>query len=177
MRVSHVLSAEFDDPNLVSVAGLGPVLGVAHRAGLHALAAEHVQVRAEGGANPVAKVLALVTGMVAGADSIDDMGLLRHGAMRRLFGQVRAPSTLGTFLRVLTWGHVRQLGAVASRFLVALVTICPVLRDADHVAYVDVDDTVRQVHGYAKQDAGFGYSGVRGLNALTQRSAPPRVLR
>lgn len=157
MRVSHVVSADSDDPNLVSVAGLAPVLGLAERAGLHDLIGEHVQVRAEGGANPVAKVVSLIAGMVAGADSIDDMGLLRHGAMPRLFDGVRAPSTLGTFLRVLAWGHVRQLGAVAARLLAALVTVAPVLRDAAQVAYVDVDDTVRQVHGHAKQGAGFGY--------------------
>ncbi|MGK2903169.1 MAG: IS1380 family transposase [Mycobacterium sp.] len=173
MRVSHVVSADFDDPNLVAVAGLGPVLGLAERAGLHDLVDQHVQVRAEGGANPVAKVVSVVAGMVAGADSIDDMDLLRHGGMGRLFGGVRAPSTLGTFLRCLRWGHVRQLGAVASRFLAALVMICPVLRDAAQVAYVDVDDTVRQVHGYAKQGAGFGYSGVRGLNALIASVSTP----
>lgn len=173
MRVSHVVSADFDDPNLVSVAGVAPVLGLAERAGLHDLIEAHVHVQAEGGANPVPKVVSLVAGMVAGADSIQDLGLLRHGAMSRLFEGVRAPSTLGTFLRCLRWGHVRQLGAVAARFLAALVAAAPVLRDAATVAYVDVDDTVRQVHGHAKQGAGFGYSGVRGLNALIATVSTP----
>ena len=105
--------------------------------------------------------------MVAGADSIDDMDLLRHGAMDRLFAGVRAPSTLGTFLRSFTFGHVRQLDAVAARLLARLAAparrCCPA---PTQVAYVDIDDTVRETHGYAKQGAGFGYSGVKGLNAL-----------
>ena len=60
--------------------------------------------------------------MVAGADSIDDMGLLRHGGMGRVFAQAYAPSTLGSFLLAFTFGHVRQLDAVASRFLTNLAT-------------------------------------------------------
>jgi len=104
--------------------------------------------------------------MIAGADSIDDMGLLRHGAMRRLFAGVRAPSTLGTFLRTFTFGHVRQLDAVASRLLINLSRRAPLLPGADTLAYVDVDDTVKPTHGYAKQGAGRGYTGVKGLNVL-----------
>jgi len=119
----------------------------------------------------------LVAGMVAGADSIDDMDLLRHGAMRKLFTGVRAPSTLGTFLRAFTFGHVRQLDAVASRLLIDLAGRAPLLPGADRLAYVDVDDTLRQTYGYAKQGAGRGYTGVKGLNALlaivsTPSSAP-----
>ena len=102
MRVCHGVTSTFDDPNLVSCAGLAPVLELAQRAGLHELVAEHVRIDKRGGGNAVLKVVALAAGMIAGADSIDDMGLLRHGAMRRLFAAVRAPSTtLGTFLR--TW--------------------------------------------------------------------------
>jgi hypothetical protein len=123
------------------------------------------------------KVPALVAGMVAGADSVDDMALLRHGAMGRLFSGVRAPSTLGTFLRTFTLGHVRQLDAVASRLLINLCRHAPLLPGADKLAYVDIDDTVRQTYGYAKQGAGRGYTGVKGLNALlgiisTPTSAP-----
>jgi len=120
MRVCHSVTATFDDPNLVSCAGLAPVLELAERAGLHDLVAEHVRINKPGGVNAWVKVVALVAGMIAGADSIEDMGLLRHGAMRRLFTGVRAPSTLGTFLRVFTFGHVRQLDAVASRLLISL---------------------------------------------------------
>jgi hypothetical protein len=166
MRVCHGLSVRFDDPNLVSCAGLAPVLALAERAGLHQLAGERVQIGKPGGVNPGLKVPALVAGMVAGADSIDDMALLRHGGMHRLFSGVRAPSTLGTFLRTFTFGHVRQLDAVASRLLINLASQAPLLPGADELAYIDIDDTVRQTYGYAKQGAGRGYSGVKGLNAL-----------
>ena len=85
MRVCHDVTATFDDPNLVSCAGLAPVLELAERAGLQELVTDHVRIDKPGGGNAVLKVLALVAGMIAGADSIQDMGLLRHGAMRRLF--------------------------------------------------------------------------------------------
>ncbi len=173
----HGFTAVFDDPNLVSCAGLAPVLQLAERAGLQRLVGEHVRLGEPGGVNPHLKILALVAGMVAGADSIDDMALLRHGAMKRLFTGVRAPSTLGTFLRTFTFGHVRQLDAVASRLLVNLAGQVPLLTGVSELAYVDVDDTLRQTYGYAKQGAGRGYTGVMGLNALlavvsTPTSAP-----
>ncbi|MFC3767036.1 IS1380 family transposase [Tenggerimyces flavus] len=166
MRVSHSVSAVFDDPNLVSCAGLVPVLSLARRCGLAQLAGARVSIDAPGGANPQLKVPALVAGMVAGADSIDDLDLLRHGGMDRLFGGVRAPSTLGTFLRCFTFGHVRQLDAVAAAFLVNLARHTPLLPDGDELVFVDVDDTIRRTHGHAKQGVGCGYSGVSGLNAL-----------
>jgi hypothetical protein len=150
----------------VSCAGLAPVLELAERAGLHDLVEEHVHLDRRGGQNALLKVLSLVAGMVAGADSIDDMALLRHGAMRRLFRGVRAPSTLGTFLRAFTFGHVRQLDAVASRLLINLTRRAPLLAGAGELAYLDVDDTVKPTFGYAKQGAGRGYTGVKGLNAL-----------
>ena len=166
MRVCHGVTAVFDDPNLVSCAGLAPVLELAERAGLHDLVDEHVHLNRPGGQNALPKIVSLITGMVAGADSIDDMALLRHGAMRRLFTGVRAPSTLGTFLRAFTFGHVRQLDAVASRLLINLARRAPLLAGAGELAYVDVDDTVKPTFGYAKQGAGRGYTGVKGLNAL-----------
>ena len=95
MRVSHsspAISAVFDDPNLVSCAGLAPTMALAQRAGLADLVADTLTLRAEGSANAHLKVPALVAGMVAGADSIDDMDLLRHGGMGRLFTGIRAPS-------------------------------------------------------------------------------------
>jgi len=173
MRVSHGVSVVFDDPNLVSCAGLAPVLGLADRCGLTGLVAEHLSLTAQGGANAHLKVPALVAGMVAGADSIDDMDLLRHGGMGRLFTGVRAPSTLGTFLRCFSFGHVRQLDAVASRLLVNLAAHTPLLPDADQVTFVDVDDTVKATYGYAKQGAGYGYTGVKGLNALIATVSTP----
>jgi hypothetical protein len=177
VKLSHTTtatSATFDDPNLISSAGLVPMLAVADAAGLRTLAQQHLSVPGDKGANAGLKVASLVAGMVAGADSIDDMGLLRHGGMSRLFARAYAPSTLGSFLRAFTFGHVRQLDAVASRFLTRLAQQAPQLVSthtpgaAGHEGYalVDVDDTIIEVHGYAKQGAGFGYSGVRGLNAL-----------
>jgi len=177
MRVSHAFTGGFDDPNLVSCAGLAPVLQLAERADLQRLVGEHVALGAAGGANAHLKIPSLVAGMIAGADSIEDMALLRHGAMKRLFTGVRAPSTLGTFLRSFTFGHVRQLDAVASRLLINLSGQAPLLPGADQLAYLDVDDTLKQTYGYAKQGAGRGYTGVKGLNALlaivsTPSSAP-----
>jgi hypothetical protein len=174
MRVLHGFTAAFDDPNLVSCGGLAPVLALAERAGLQRLTGEHVRLDRPGGRFAQLKVPALVAGMVAGADSIDDMDLLRHGGMGRLFGGVRAPSTLGTFLRTFTFGHVRQLDAVASRLLVNLATQAPqLLPGAGQLVYVDVDDTVRRTYGYAKQGAGRGYTGVKGLNALIATISTP----
>lgn len=167
----------FDDPDLVSCAGLAPVLQLAERAGLQGLVADHVRIGKAGGGNARLKVAALVAGMVAGADSIDDMALLWHGAMGGLFTDVRAPSTLGTFLQTLSFEHVRQLDAVTSRLLINLCKQAPLLPGANKLGYVDIDNTVKPTHGYAKEGAGRGYSGVKGLNALlgivsTPGSAP-----
>ena len=88
MQLSHtrpVVSATFDDPNLVSAAGLVPVMKLAEKAGLRALADRHLSVPTDKGANPGLKVASLVGGMVAGADSIEDMAVLRHGAMGKIF--------------------------------------------------------------------------------------------
>jgi hypothetical protein len=169
MQLSHafpVRSVVFDEPNLVSHAGLVPVMALAARAGLAELADRRLTVAAGAGHAAGAKVSALVAGMVAGADSIADMAVLRHGGMGRLFTGVRAPSTLGTFLRAFRFGHVRQLDAVAARFLTGLTGHAPLISSAAEVSYVDVDDTVRSTYGYTKQGTGYGYSGVKGLNAL-----------
>jgi len=169
MQLSHVdpvRLALFDDPNLVSAAGLVPVQALGQRAGLAELAGEHLSVPGGAGHAGGLKVSALVAGMVAGADSIEDMDLLRHGAMGRLFLGVRAPSTLGTFLRAFTFGHVRQLDAVAARLLAGLARQAPIIATDAEVTFLDIDDTVRSTFGYAKQGVGYGYSGVKGLNAL-----------
>ena len=107
VQLSHTsksTSAVFDDPNLVGSAGLVPVMRLAARAGLADLADRLLSVPTDKGANAGVKVASLVAGMVAGADSIDDMALLRHGGMSRLFSQIYAPSTLGSFLRTFTYG-------------------------------------------------------------------------
>ncbi len=184
MQLSHKISSMsvvFDEPNLVSSVGLVPGLALAQSAGLGALADEHLSVPTDKGANAGLKVTSLVAAMAAGADSIDDMALLRHGAMSRVFTGAYAPSTLGSFLRAFAFGHVRQLDAVASRFLHALVGLAPLLGPGlagapdggRSYALLDVDDTIVEVHGHAKQGVGFGYSRVRGLNALLATLATP----
>lgn len=180
MQLSHthpVASAHFDDPNLVSCAGLVPMATLAQQCGLAALADEYLTVPTDKGSHAGAKVSCLVAGMIAGADSIDDMALLRHGAMGTVFDRPYAPSTLGSFLREFTFGHVRQLDAVAARALARLHERTPLLAGIDGLVLVDLDDTIIEVHGYAKQGSGYGYSGVRGLNALiatvtTAQAAP-----
>jgi hypothetical protein len=157
----------------VAAGGLVPVLALADRVGLRALADEQLTVPSDKGAHAGSKVAALVAGMVAGADSIEDMDLLRHGGMAGLFTGIYAPSTLGSFLRSFAFGHVRQLDAVASRLVADLAAQTPLLPDAGQIAYLDVDDTIRATHGYAKQGAGYGYSGVKGLNALLAALSSP----
>jgi hypothetical protein len=129
-----------------------------------------------------AKVMSLVAGMVAGADCIEDMNVLRHGAMATVFTQMRAPSTLGTFLRGFTFGHVRQLDAVASRALTGLVEHDPdVLAEIEEECVIDIDDTLKRVYGAGKQGAEFGYTYERGLNAqlatISTHSSAPVVAR
>ena len=169
MKASHTTRTVFDDPNLVGSAGLVPALLLSRAAGLDALAKEHLQVECP---NPSTKTTAVVAGMLAGATSIHAMGRLRHGAMGRLFSGVVAPSTIGTYLRAFSKGQIAQLDAVATRFLIGLVGLVGGMlagaRGAsgrDGILFVDVDDTIRQVYGYAKQGAAYGYSGVKGLNA------------
>jgi hypothetical protein len=171
VQVSHVARsavASFDDPNLVSLAGLLPIVRLAENAGLRSLADQWLTVPTDKGANAGLKVSSLVAGMVAGADSIDDMAVLRHGGMKKIFTSAYAPSTLGSFLRAFTFGHVRQLDAVASRLLITLAGEAPIIPTPTDggLVFVDVDDTIIEVFGPKKQGAGFGYSGVRGLNAL-----------
>jgi hypothetical protein len=183
MRLSHdpgKTSASFDDRNLVSRAGLVPVMGLAERTGLVALAREHVRVTARAGVNAAAKISCLVAGMAAGADSIDDMGVLRHGAMGELFDGVRAPSTLGSFLRSLSWGNVRQVEKVSRLLLAGLARRAPLLPGADQLAFIDMDSSQRRVYGHRKQGAAFGHTKiqgktvlVRGLNVLAAALSTP----
>ena len=183
MRLLHSLArtrAAFDDPNLVSHAGLVPVMALAQRAGLGELAAEHVTPAAECGVNAHLKVPCLVAGMAAGADSIDDMDVLRHGAMGALFGGVRAPSTLGSHLRSYTWGNVAQLEKAGREFLAELARQAPLLPGAGTLAFIDIDSMQKRVFGYQKQGARFGHTKiggksllVRGLNALAAVVSTP----
>ncbi|MDH6237490.1 IS1380 family transposase [Cryobacterium sp. CG_9.6] len=172
---SSRLSATFDDTNLVSAAGLVPAMALAVKTGLSDLADAWLTLPGYFGANSGLKVTALVAGMLAGADSIDDMALLRHGGMKKLFVGTYAPSTLGSFLRSFTFGHVRQLDAVAWRWLVNVAAHTPIVAGIDDYALVDIDDTIKEVHGYQKQGSGYGYSGVRGLNALIGIVSTPQA--
>ena len=183
MRLSHSpgrTRASFDDPNLVSHGGLVPVMALAERAGLPGLLAEHVRPGGECGVNAPAKVGCLVAGMAAGADSIDDMGLLRHGAMDVLFAGVRAPSTLGSHLRSYTWGNVLQLEKAGRELLARLSRQAPLLPGADVLAFIDIDSTQKRVYGHQKEGARFGHTKiqgksvlVRGLNALIAAVSTP----
>ena len=146
MQLSHtrpVVSAVFDEPNLVSSAGLVPVMALAWKARLCELADERLTVPTDKGANAGLKLSSLVAGMAAGADSIDDMALLRHGGVGRVFTGAYAPSTLGSFLRSFTFGHVRQVDAVAARFLTnlaehtALLVVHFIQRESDAVAGIN----------------------------------------
>ena len=164
MQLLHATAktrAVFDDPNLIAHAGLAPVMALAGRAGLAALSAR-VRPAGDAAANPALKVACLVAGMAAGADSIDDMSLLRHGAMGTVFAGIRAPSTLGSFLRCFTWGNVRQLGAVHRAFLAELARRTPLLPGAETLTFIDVDSTQERVYGYAKEGAAFGHAKVQG---------------
>jgi hypothetical protein len=114
-----VIRATFDDPNLVSCAGLVPVMRLAQAVGLHTAVADRVHLPGDKGSNPAGKVATIVAGMLAGADSIDDLDVARHGGMPSLFTGVYARSTIGSFLRTFTHGHVRQLQAAARDTLVA----------------------------------------------------------
>ena len=165
MRVCPTLDPVFDDPNLIAFGGLPAVLTLAEQAGLHDLVDDHVTVPGTAGANASVKVTAIIAGMIAGADSISDLDVLRHGGTGRVFTGLRAATTLGTHLRGYRFGHVRQLDAVAARLLGNLARVSPILTGADQLVYVDVDDTVRETHGYRKQGAAYGYSRVKGLNA------------
>ena len=98
---------------------------LAATAGLQNLADQWLTAPTDKGANAGLKVDSLVGGMAAGADSIDDMAILRHGGMPKIFTACYAPSTLGSFLRPFTFGHIRQLDAVASRFVRSLAAEAP----------------------------------------------------
>ncbi len=179
MKPSHNIRPVFDDPNLVSAAGLVPVLRLGEEAGLHQGLEEGLGV---GSPNAAAKAVGVIGGMLAGADCIDHLDLVRRDGMGRVFTQVRAPSTYGTFLRSFTHGHVQQLDKVGAQTLAALSARVPgLLGSGRDLAFVDIDDTVRQVHGYAKQAATFGYTRQRGLNiqlaTVSTQDCPPVIAR
>jgi len=157
----------FDDERVVSDAGIALVATLAGRLGIERLVGGFVRLRRDrpGVANAGRKVMALIYAMLLGADSIDDCELLRAGRTRRLLGGwLPAPSTLGTFLRAFTFGHVRQLDRVLGEALVRAWR-AGAGPGAERLV-VDVDSFIGEVHGYDKQGAGFGYTKRRGYHPL-----------
>ena len=169
------LRVEFDDERVVSDAGVMLVATLAKRVGIEALAADLVRLRRDrpGAANAGRKVMALLFAMVLGADSIDDCDVLRAGRTRRLLGGwLPAPSTLGTFLRAFTFGHVRQLDALLGRALERAWKAGAGPGDGRLV--VDVDSFVGEVCGRLKQGAAYGYTHLLGYHPILATRADTR---
>ncbi len=168
-RVSHALDridATFDDPNLVANAGLLLVATVTSRLGLESLIDATVRLVGKvGGFRPGRKVLTLVHAMIAGGTHIDHADMLRSGSTAAVLGhRVMAPSTVGTFLRSFTFGHVRQLEAVIGKTIERAWALGagPGLKPL----VIDIDSTICQVEGAQKHGAAFGYTKVLGYHPL-----------
>ena len=179
MRLSHDWrrgTAVFDDENLVSCAGLVPVMALAEQTGLPDMLSERVVFGSErirsGAANPAPKLTAVIAGMAVGADSVDDLDVIRAGGMKELFGAVYAPSTLGILLREFTQGHARQLSAVLRGHLLALTARTGVLDGIEELALVDIDSLLRPVYGHAKQGASFGHTKIANRQVLRKGLSP-----
>jgi len=179
VQVSHNFtptSAVFDDDHLVSCAGLVPVMALATQTGLPALLADKINIAKprvkSGSANPAPKLATLIAGMCAGADSIDDVDLVRCGGMKTLFDAVYAPSTIGTLLREFSFGHVRQLESVLRHHLMALCGRVELLPGAEARAFVDIDSLLRPVYGHAKQGASYGHTKIAGKQILRKGLSP-----
>jgi hypothetical protein len=179
VQVSHrfaASSAVFDDDNLVSCAGLVPVMTLAEQAGLSRLLEEKVHIGEprikSGSANPAPKLATLIAAMCAGADCIDDADIVRSGGMKTLFDGVYAPSTIGTLLREFTFGHARQLESVLREHLGALGERVDLLAGATTRAFVDIDSLLRPVYGHAKQGASYGHTKIAGKQVLRKGLSP-----
>jgi hypothetical protein len=169
------LQVSFDDQRAVSDAGVMLVATLAQQLGIEAAARRLVRLRRDrpGAANAGRKVMALLFAMVLGADSIDDCELLRAGRTRRLLGGwLPAPSTLGTFLRAFTFGHVRQLDALLGEMLVRAWRAGAGPGDGRLV--IDVDSFVGEVCGRLKQGAAYGYTKVLGYHPILATRADTR---
>jgi hypothetical protein len=166
MRASHDLSrvgVRFDEPNLVPSAGLLPAATLAQRLGLERLVDDRLTLAAHGHASGV-KALTVLGSMLAGGDSIRDVNVLRTGATDELFDGVRAPSTIGSWLRAFKWSNVRQLDAVGRELLARTWAAGGGPADLSAPLTIDVDSTICEVYGRSKQGAGFGYTKVRGYH-------------
>ncbi|NLF75085.1 MAG: IS1380 family transposase [Chloroflexi bacterium] len=167
----------FDDERVVANAGVMLPALLAGRLGIEALVDGRVDLGdGAGSANPGRKVMTMLSAMALGADCIEDCEVLRSGQTGVVLGhRVSAPSTLGTFLRAFTFGHVRQLDAVLAESLTRAWAAGA--GPGDERLVVDVDSFVGEVHGYAKQGAGFGYTRKRGYHPiLATRAGTGEVL-
>ena len=160
------LAVDFDDENVVANAGLMLPVMLGQRLGLECLVDEIVDLGDRpGAARPGRKVLSLTHAMLLGADSIDDCAVLRAGRTEAVLGhRAMAPSTLGTFLRSFTFGHVRQLDQVLATALERAWTAGA--GPGRERLVIDIDSFVREVHGHHKQGAGYGYTGQLGYHPL-----------
>jgi hypothetical protein len=169
----------FDEPNLVSAAGLVPIMELAEQTGLSWLIGKQVDLpstRVKSGAvNPVGKLTTIIGGMICGADSIDDVDVLRAGGTPRVFDEVYAPSTLGIFLREFTFGHANQLAAVAREHLAALAARTALLPGIEQRAFLDIDSLVRPVYGHLKQGASFGHAKIASRALLRLGLSPQQA--
>ncbi len=157
----------FDDERVVADAGIALVATLVGRLGIERLVSRFVRLRRDrpGAANAGRKVMALIYAMLLGADCIDDCEVLRAGRTRRLLGGwLPAPSTLGTFLRAFTFGHVRQLDRVLAEALTRAWRAGA--GPGDERLVIDVDSFVGEVHGYRKEGVGFGYTKQRGYHPM-----------
>ena len=168
-RVLHDIDrieVTFDDPNLVANAGLLLVATLTRRLGLEGLVNKMVKlIGRAGGALPGRKVLTLVHSMIAGGTHIDHADMLRAGSTGDVLGhRVMAPSTLGTFLRAFTFGHVRQLEAVIGQALERAWGFG--VGPGGKPLVIDIDSTICEVDGKAKHGAGYGYTKKLGYHPL-----------
>jgi hypothetical protein len=156
----------FDDERVVANAGVVLPAVLADRLGIEAMVEQVVDLGDRpGAANPGRKVMTMLQAMALGADCIEDCDVLRSGQTAAVLGhRVVAPSTLGTFLRAFTFGHVRQLDRVLGATLGRAWAAGAGPKDGRLV--VDVDSFVGEVHGYAKQGAAFGYTRQRGYHPI-----------
>src|SRR4051795_394345 len=161
---SDRFDAVFDDERVVANAGLLLPVTLGRRLGLEALVDDVVDLGDRpGAARPGRKVLSLAHAMLLGADSIDDCEILRTGHTEAVLGhRAMAPSTLGTFLRSFTFGHVRQLDRVLGEALRRAWEAGAGPGAARLV--VDVDSFIGEVYGHAKHGAGIGYTRRRGYH-------------
>jgi len=157
------VSVSFTEKNLVPNAGLLPAAALAQRIGLGEVVDERL-VLAEHGANSGAKALTVIGSMLAQGDSIDDTAVLRSGAAGALFDGTRAPSTIGSWLRAHKWSNVRQLDAVSRELLARLWAAGAGPADLAAPLTIDLDSSIVEVYGRAKQGAAFGYTKVRGYH-------------